>query len=73
MATSKEQRVVATRLGESALTGVRGVAVRAVAHPVAKRTRWTEEQVRTVLGLLLVAYSLYRVLRPVVRAARERP
>jgi hypothetical protein len=72
MATSNEQRV-ATRLGESALTGVRGAAVRAVAHPVAKRTRWTDEQVRTVLGLLLVAYSLYRVLRPVVRAARERP
>ena len=72
MATSNQQRV-ATRLGESALTGVRGAAVRTVAHPVAKRTRWTEEQVRTVLGLLLVAYALYRVLRPVVRAARERP
>ena len=42
MATSNQQRV-ATRLGESALTGVRGAAVRAVAHPVAKRTRWTED------------------------------
>jgi hypothetical protein len=49
MATSNQQRV-ATRLGESALTGVRGAAVRAVAHPVAKRTRWTETQVRTDSG-----------------------
>lgn len=72
MTTSDGQRV-ATRLGESALTGVRGAAVRAVARPVAKRTRWSEEQVRTVLGLLLLAYALYQVLRPVVRAAREQP
>ena len=72
MATLNEQRI-ATRLGESALTGVRGAAVRAVAHPVAKRTRWTETQVRTVLGLLLLGYALYQVVRPVVRAARERP
>ena len=72
MATSNEQRI-ATRLGESALTGVRGAAVRAVAHPVAKRTRWTETQVRTVLGLLLLAYALYQVVRPLVRAARKRP
>ena len=72
MTTSNGQRV-ATRLGESALTGVRGAAVRAVARPVAKRTRWTEEQVRMVLGLALLAYALYQVLRPVVRAAREQP
>ena len=72
MANSNERRI-ATRLGESALTGVRGAAVRAVAHPVAKRTRWTETQVRTVLGLLLLGYALYQVVRPVVRAARERP
>ena len=58
MATSNEQRV-ATRLGESA-----------PACEASRSAPWltlspnadgTEEQVRTVLGLLLVAYSLYRV------------
>ena len=51
-------------LGESTLTGWRG----AVARPVAKRTRFSEEQVRTALGLALLAYGLYRVLWPPIRA-----
>jgi hypothetical protein len=62
---------VATTLGESALTGWQGAVGRAVARPVARRTRWTEEQIRTVIGLLIIAYGLYRVLRPAIRAARS--
>jgi hypothetical protein len=62
---------VVTALGESALTGWQGVVGRAVARPVARRTRWNEEQVRTALGLLILAYALYRVLAPAVRATRR--
>ena len=63
-------RVVHT-LGESALTGWQGAVGRAVARPVARRTPWTEEEIRTVIGLLILAYGLYRVLRPTVRALRR--
>lgn len=62
---------VVTTLGASALTGWQGALGRAVARPVARRTRWTEEQIRTALGLLILAYGLYRVLRPAVRAVRR--
>ncbi|MGH7357244.1 MAG: hypothetical protein ACREJR_00345 [Candidatus Rokuibacteriota bacterium] len=67
---SGDGRVV-TVLGESALTGWHGAVGRAVARPVARRTRWSEEQIRTVLGLLILAYGLYRVLRPTIRALRQ--
>lgn len=62
---------VVTTLGASALTGWQGALGRAVARPVARRTRWNEEQIRTALGLLILAYGLYRVLRPAVRAVRR--
>lgn len=60
-----------TTIGESALTGWQGTVGRAVARPVARRTRWTEEQIRTVLGLAIFAYALYRVVRPAIRALRQ--
>jgi hypothetical protein len=66
---SKTQRAI-TALGESALTGVRGKAGRAVAKPIAERTRFTEEQVEVAIGLAIVVYGLYRVLRPAFRAMR---
>jgi hypothetical protein len=44
----------------------------AVAKPVSKRTRWSEQQIRTAIGLALFAWALYRVLRPAVRAIRNR-
>ena len=62
---------MATTLGESALTGWQGAVGRAVARPSSKRTPWTEEQIRTVLGLLILAYGVYRVLRPAIRATRR--
>jgi hypothetical protein len=66
----KDGRIV-TALGESALTGWQGKVGRAVARPVAKRTRWSEEQIRTAIGLLILAYALYRVLAPAIRATRR--
>ncbi len=58
------------QLGESALTGWRGSLGRAVAKPIARRTRFSEEQVRAAIGLTLVAYAVYRLARPLVRTAR---
>ena len=63
---------VVTALGESALTGLPGKVGGAVAKPVSERTRWSEQQIRTAIGLALFAWALYRVLRPAVRAIRDR-
>jgi hypothetical protein len=63
---------VVTTLGESALTGLPGKVGGAVAKPVSKRTKWSEQQIRTAIGLALLAWALYRVLRPIVRAVRSR-
>ena len=67
---SGNRRVVQS-LGESSLAGWQGAVGRVVARPVAQRTRWTEDQIRMVIGLLIFAYSLYRVLRPAARAIRR--
>jgi copper oxidase (laccase) domain-containing protein len=66
-----DARGTVTALGESTLTGWRGAVGKAVARPVAKRTGFTEEQVRVALGLVLLAYGLYRVLWPPIRALRR--
>jgi hypothetical protein len=58
-------------VGRSTLTGWRGRVARPLAKPIARRTRFTEEQVEAVLGLLLLAYAVYRVIRPAIRAARS--
>ena len=68
---SKKDSVV-TALGESALSGLPGKVGGAVAKPVSERTRWSEQQIRTAIGLALFAWALYRVLRPAVRAIRDR-
>ena len=60
--------VTLDRFGESTRPGWRGAVGNAVAKPVAKRTRFTEEQIRVALGLALLAYGLYRVLWPPIRA-----
>ena len=71
---TKESRndSVVTALGESALTGLPGKLGGAVAKPVSERTRWSEQQIRTAIGLALFAWALYRVLRPAIRAMRDR-
>ena len=63
---------VVTALGESAMTGLPGKVGGAVARPVSERTRWSEQEVRTVIGLALLAWALYRVARPAVHAIRNR-
>jgi len=63
-----QQRAVT--IGESALTGWRGRIGKALARPIAARTRFSEEQVRAILGFLLLAFVAWRTLRPVLRAPR---
>jgi hypothetical protein len=58
-------------VGEAALTGWRGVAGRAIAKPVARHSGFTERQVEAAIGLVLIAYAVYRLVRPLVRAARS--
>lgn len=67
--TSNGHRIEA--LGVSALTGWRGAAGRAIAKPIAKRTRFSQRQVEVAIGLALIAYAVYRVVRPMVRTARS--
>ena len=70
--TKESKNSVVTALGESSLTGLPGKVGGAVAKPVSERTRWSEQQIRTAIGLVLFAWALYRVLRPAVRAIRNR-
>jgi hypothetical protein len=58
-------------VGRSTLTGWRQPVVRTVARPVARRTRFTEEQIEAAIGLALFAFALYRLLRPVIRSIRH--
>ena len=76
MATAVEARSGAygrtLAIGESALSGWRDTAARAVAKPVAGHSRFSEDEVKAAIGFALLGYALYRVLRPVVRALRGR-
>jgi hypothetical protein len=62
----------AVTIGNASLTGVRGRVARSVSEPVAKRTRLSREEVQAILGFLLLAYTVYRLVRPLIRASRER-
>ena len=57
--------------GEAALTGWRGAAGRAIARPVARHSRFSERQVEAAIGLALIAYAVYRLARPLLRATRS--
>lgn len=57
-------------VGEAALTGWRGKLGHEIAKPVAKRTRFTVEQVEAAIGFAMLAYAMYRLARPLIRAAR---
>ena len=67
-----EDPSVVTSLGESTLTGWHGAVGGAVARPVSRHTPWSEQQIRTAIGLALLAWALYRVIGPAVRAIRSR-
>lgn len=55
----------------AALDGWRGRVAQAVARPVARRTRFSEGQIVSFLGLLLFAYTAFRTVKPLVAAARR--
>jgi len=61
----------AVEIGSASLTGVRGRLARSVAKPIARRTSLTREQVEAIIGFLILAYGVYQVIRPLVRAARR--
>ncbi len=61
----------ALAIGNASLTGVRGRVARSVSEPVARRTRLSREEVQAILGFLLLAYTVYRLVVPLVRAASE--
>ncbi len=44
---------------------------RSVAKPIARRTGLTREQVEAIIGFLILAFGIYQVVRPLVRAARR--
>ena len=64
-------RHTALVVGEAALTGWRGKVGHEIAKPVAKRTRFSVEQVEAAIGFAMLAYAMYRLARPLVRAARS--
>lgn len=55
----------------AALDGWRGRVAQVVARPVARRTRFNESQIVSFLGLLLLAYTAVRAVKPLVAAARR--
>jgi hypothetical protein len=71
-ASTQAKEIGPRRIGLAALSGWRGRAVRPLAAPIAKRSRFSREQVEAFFGFLLLAYAVYRILSPVVRSARER-
>ena len=66
--TAKERAV---EIGTASLTGMRGRVAKSVAKPIARRTGLTREQVEAIIGFLILAYGIYQVARPLVRASRR--
>jgi hypothetical protein len=66
-----EQQSTVVKIGEAGLTGWRGAAARRIAKPVANRTRFSQEQVETFFGLVLLGLAIYWLARPVISAVRR--
>lgn len=66
-----EQSSTVVKIGQAGLSGWRGKAARAVAKPVAKRTRFSQQQVETFLGFVLLGLAIYWLARPVISAVRK--
>jgi hypothetical protein len=71
MSTTTNGHSTALAVGGAALTGWRGRIGRAVAKPVARRTRFSVEQVEAAIGLAMLVYATYRLARPLIAAARS--
>jgi hypothetical protein len=63
-------RVNVTQMGKVGLTGWRGRAADVVARPLAQRSRFDEDQVKAIIGAIFLAYTIYRLVRALYRAAR---
>jgi hypothetical protein len=70
MATTVERL---EHVGGSALTGWRGAAGRAIAKPVSRHSRFSQQQVESAIGLALLLYAVYTLARTLVRAVRDEP
>ena len=60
----------ATELGQAGLSTWRAAIADQVAQPVAKRTRWSEEQVRAALGAVFLTVSTVYVVSAWIRLIR---
>jgi hypothetical protein len=61
----------AVEIGSASLTGVRGRVAKSVAKPISQRTGLKRKEVEALFGFLILAYGIYQVVRPVLRAARR--
>jgi dsRNA-specific ribonuclease len=58
-----------TEMGKVGLTGWRGRAADVVARPLAERSKLVEDLVKAFIGAIFLAYTIYRLVRALYRAA----
>jgi hypothetical protein len=63
-------RVNVTEMGKVGLGGWRGRAADVVARPLARRSRFDEDEIKAIIGAIFLAYTIYRLVRALYRAAR---
>ena len=61
----------AVEIGSASLTGMRGRVAKSIAKPISRRTGLTRQQVEAIIGFMILAYGIYQVVRPLVRATRR--
>lgn len=61
----------AVEIGSASLTGMRGRVAKSIAKPISRRTGLTRQQVEAIIGFMILAYGIYQVVRPLVRASRR--
>ena len=61
----------AVEIGSASLTGMRGRLAKSIAKPISRRTGLTRQQVEAIIGFMILAYGIYQVVRPLVRASRR--
>lgn len=61
----------AVEIGSASLTGMRGRVAKSIAKPISRRTGLTRQQVEAIIGFMILAYGIYQVVRPLMRAARR--
>lgn len=61
----------AVEIGSASLIGIRGRVAKSIAKPISRRTGLTRQQVEAIIGFMILAYGIYQVVRPLVRASRR--